>query len=159
MATALVLLPFVLFLSAVYHIYGTITRRVRFFDEIRLGKGGRRFAWPRAVTAGGSEASDFFKLRLPILLLTGRISLVGPPAPRPSWRDETAAGAGPDLRPGITGRWRVTPFKGRGAAESEELIEYQQWSLTGEMMVLIQSIYPVFSGRYPHWYFQNGRDS
>ena len=50
-------------------------------------------------------------------------------------------------------------FRGRGAAESEELIEYQQWSLTGEMMVLIQSIYPVFSGRYPHWYFQNGRDS
>ncbi|UCF06667.1 MAG: glycosyltransferase [bacterium] len=156
---AVLSLPFVLLLCAVYFMYGTITGQVRFYGEIRLGKGGRRFAWPRAITGRGREASDCVKIRLLFQLLAGTLSLVGPPALHPSWDVSDAASELLETRPGITGRWRIMMFGDHSTALSDEALELHQWSLTREMMVLIQSIPAILSGRYPTWYFENGRDT
>jgi lipopolysaccharide/colanic/teichoic acid biosynthesis glycosyltransferase len=155
----LVSLPFVLLPCAVYYMYGTITGRVKFFGELRLRKGGRRLAWPRAITVGGREASDIVKIRLVFQLLAGRLSLVGPPVLHPSWKVNDTAGELLEMRPGITGRWRIMIFADHPTALRDEALELHRWSLTRDMMVLIQSIPAILSGRYPAWYFEDGRDT
>ena len=156
--SALLLLPFVSLLSLGYLLYSRMTGRIHFFGEIRRGAGGRRIVWPRAVTSTGSEAGDVFKARIFIYLLTGHLSLVGPP-PLPTSRFESEAGGVYNVRPGITGKWRILSTDGWREAVEREMLDLQNWSFTRDMLILIQSVGAIASGVYPPWFHEEGSET
>lgn len=158
-SAALILLLPVAFFSAVYRVYGKITGRVKFFIEARGPAGTKVISWPRAVKKDGKEAADIFKFEFCLLLIIGRLSLVGPPCPLPSWSVNGLGGDIYSFRPGITGKWRVSPSGDREETVEKEVFEIQNWSFTGEVVILARSLRAAFSGKYPEWFFENGRDS
>lgn len=158
-STGLVLLPFISFFSGVWWLYGNISRNIRFFSEIRIGAGGDRLIWPRILNAEGAEGSDFLKPRFCLLLLRGRLSLVGPPSPLPHWRLSGLAGEIGRVRPGITGRWRVHPGNDWEKAFVEEMLELRSWSFVRETIVLARSLGLMLRGLYPEWFHEERRNA
>jgi len=156
--SALLLLPFVSLLSLGYLLYSRMTGRIHFFGEVRRGAGGRRIVWPRAVTSSGNEAGDVFKARIFMYLLTGHLSLVGPP-PLPPSRFESEAGGVYNVRPGITGKWRILSTDGWREAVEREMLDLQNWSFTRDILILIQSVGAIASGVYPPWFHEEGGET
>jgi GT2 family glycosyltransferase/lipopolysaccharide/colanic/teichoic acid biosynthesis glycosyltransferase len=149
-------LPLVTIASLIYRLYGTIMGRgARRFREERLGEGGRPLSWPRVVRPSGREAGDAVKPVLCLLLIEGKVSLVGPPALRPgeggAFADTLAA-----ARPGITGRWRTARKKPRAQALEEEALGLESWSIGRDITVLMESAGPILSGGSPAWFFSKG---
>ncbi len=156
--SALLLLPFVSLLSLGYLLYSRVTGRIQFFGEIRRGAGGRRIVWPRAITSTGSEAGDVFKARIFMYLLTGHLSLIGPP-PLPPSRFESESGGIYNVRPGITGKWRILSTDGWREAVEREMLDLQNWSFGRDMLILIQSVGAIASGAYPPWFYEEGSET
>ncbi len=150
---ALVMFPPVSLLSFICFVYGRSTGRLSFSNEARRGRWEQKISWPRISANSGREAPDVVKVRLWIYLLIGRLSLVGPPPPYISSRiDEYGTGARL-VRPGITGRWRVIHHEGWRSAEEEEVLALMGRSITGELLILAQSIIVILTGEYPDWFF------
>jgi len=156
--SALLLLPFVSLLSLGYLLYSRMTGRIHFFGEVRRGAGGRRIVWPRAVTSSGNEAGDVFKARIFMYLLTGHLSLIGPP-PLPPSRFESESGGIYNVRPGITGKWRILSTDGWREAVEREMLDLQNWSFGRDMLILIQSVGAIASGAYPPWFYEEGSET
>ena len=157
-AAALVFLPISAFLSVIYRIYGTITGRVRFFREDRIWN-GHRIQWPRGVRHSGDEVSDCVKYRLFALILSGRLSFIGPPPALPSWSPGEVAGGKSMFRAGVTGAWRIAPGSGWRTAMENEMLEMQNWSFNREIVLLVKSIPALLGGRYPDWFYNDRRSS
>ncbi len=157
-AAALILLPISAFFSAFYRLYGTMSRRVRFFRETRLWN-GREVHWPRGVKVGGGEVSDFLKYELFVLVLGGRLSFTGPPPALPSWPMGEIAGKTSMFQAGITGIWRISSSADWRTAIENEMLEMQNWSFTREIIILAQSIPALVAGTYPDWFYNDRRTS
>lgn len=153
---ALVLLPLSVFFSAICRLYGTITRRVHFSREVRVW-GGREIRWPRGVLAGGGEVSDIFKFELFALVISGRLSFIGPPPLLPAWSPGEIAGEASMFRAGITGAWRISNWSDWKTAMESEMFEMQYWSFTREAIILVRSIPAMLTGAYPEWFYNNRR--
>ncbi len=154
-AAGIAVLPFALFASGVFRIYGTLTRRVRFFAEARRGRGGDAIRWPRAVRASGREAGDLVKPALWLSLVVGRLSLVGPPA-LPGAPAAGLAAALDSVRPGITGRWRIARHGDAREALEEEALALSSWSSSRDLVILLASLGGIWSGSYPAWFHGKG---
>ncbi len=144
-------LPLVSFVSLVVRVYGTISGRVKFFTEERLGKGGKALSWPRVVGPSGREAGDFAKPELFLSLIRGSLSLIGPP---PLTRAQSLAFAGTlsSVRPGITGKWR---YSRQGAAKQsleEEMLALESWSMGLDVSILVETMGLMCAGIYPPWF-------
>ncbi len=148
-------LPFVAFVSLVYRAYGTMGGRVAFYREERADGSGRTIHWPRVVRASGREATDFVKPALCLSLIGGSLSLVGPP---PLYSTEAAAHAGVlgNVRPGITGHWRLSRQGSLERALEEETLGLESWSMGRDIMIAMESILLLCSGSYPGWFFTKG---
>lgn len=158
MIISLVLIPFSFILWLVYHFFGLFKRNIKFYSEQCYTRDGKIIEWPRIVKGPGYEAGDLFKPSLWMHLFSGRFSLVGPP---PLFKDEYSS---EDyyiefLRPGITGGWRIFDYNNRSEAEWDEVISFQNWSLTRELIIIIRSIIPIVKGYYPEWFFRKGSHS
>ncbi|MBN2072061.1 MAG: glycosyltransferase [Candidatus Krumholzibacteriota bacterium] len=153
--TGAVFLP----LSAVclffFRISGTAGRKASVFSEKRTGYREKTIDWPRIMTRSGREGSDMIKPALWADLLFGRLALVGPP---PSPVSDDGGHAGPDggMRPGISGRWRISPEADWKKSFENEVIETRTRSITDYLEILFRSVGMFFSGRYPEWYFNKG---
>lgn len=124
--------------------------RVRFFAESRIGGDGP-LRWPRAALASGREASDLVKPRLALYLVSGRLSLIGPPAVLPGSPDDPAG-----HRPGISGRWRIDPQGGPERSVEEGILMLHNESITGRILLTARSVIPCLTGRYPAWFHSKG---
>ncbi|MCX5753936.1 MAG: glycosyltransferase [Candidatus Krumholzibacteria bacterium] len=150
-----VALPFVECAFLAYRLYGRMKGTVTFFGEGRRGRRGRSFVWPRALRASGREAGDFAKPALCLALIGGTLSLVGPPSLYEGQANEFA-GALLRVRPGITGRWRLSRRGSRRQALEEEALGLESWSLERDIMTFMESIGALCSGAYPRWFFSKG---
>ncbi|MFQ5510760.1 MAG: glycosyltransferase [Candidatus Krumholzibacteriia bacterium] len=125
----------------VYSLYAMVRGRMPFSRDERLGLGGKPFILPLAGTRSTNGPSDIVNLPLFWLVLVGRMSMVGP-YPLPS-RDaellETAAGFRFDVRPGVTGYWRVG---GNSNVSVEKLLAQdanytRNWSFAADLKLLV----------------------
>ena len=148
-------LPFVSFASLAVRICGTMRGRVKFFTEERAGKGGTALSWPRAVGHAGREATDLVKPGLCLSLIRGSVSLVGPPplhtAQSASFVETLRA-----VRPGITGRWRLSKQGAVKQVLEEEALGLESWSLGQDVSILVGTIKLMCSGSYPAWFYSKG---
>jgi lipopolysaccharide/colanic/teichoic acid biosynthesis glycosyltransferase len=148
-------LPFVSIASLAVRICGTMHGRVKFFTEERVGKGGAAFSWPRAVGHAGREATDLVKPELCLSLIRGSVSLVGPP---PLYAAQSVAfvGALSAVRPGITGKWRLSRQGAANQALEEEALGLESWSIGQDVSILAGTIKLICSGTYPAWFYSKG---
>ncbi len=154
-AAGLVALPFAVIASGLWRFYATLGGGVRFYTDMRRGRGGRPIPWPRATRASGREAGDLVKPGLWLSLIAGRLSLVGPPALADAPAPELA-GAIERVRPGITGHWRVSRHGSADEALESEALAVDAWSSARDLMILLASFGPIWSGTYPAWFHRKG---
>jgi GT2 family glycosyltransferase/lipopolysaccharide/colanic/teichoic acid biosynthesis glycosyltransferase len=148
-------LPIVSFLSLGLHIYARIGGKVAFFSEERVGKNGRPLRWPRVVFESGRETGDLVKPKMCLLLLSGGLSLVGPPALHPAQVRGFAESLG-RVSPGITGRWRLSRDRSRERALEEEALGLESWSIGLDVIMIMESMKIMCLGIYPRWFFTKG---
>jgi len=120
-----------------------------------MGRSGRSFAWPRARRASGREAGDFVKPALCFALIDGTLSLVGPPSLYEGQADGFSDALA-RVRPGITGRWRLSRRGSRREALEEEAYGFESWSLQRDIITFMESIGVLCAGDYPKWFFDKG---
>ena len=154
-AAGAIALPFVECAFLGYRLYGRMRGTVTFFGEERKGRRGSPLAWPRVLRASGREAGDFVKPALCLALIGGKLSLVGPPSLYEEPADEFTAALA-RMRPGITGRWRLSRSGSKRQALEEEALGLESWSLERDMMTFMESIGMLCSGAYPRWFFSKG---
>jgi GT2 family glycosyltransferase len=154
-AAGAIALPFVECAFLAYRLYGRMAGTVAFFGEERSGRRGRALAWPRVLRASGREAGDFVKPALCLALIGGKLSLVGPPSLYEGQADEFADALA-RVRPGLTGRWRLSRRGSRREALEEEALGIESWSLERDIMIFMESIGTLCSGAYPKWFFSKG---
>ncbi len=152
LTAGLILLPVSVLCYLPFATLGRIGGKVRIFSETRKGSRGD-LRWPRAVLRSGREASDLVKPRLSLQLIAGRLSLIGPPA-QPSG----SPGGHPVLRPGISGSWRVKPAAGRAEAAADEILMLNNLTFAGRILLMVRSVIPCLTGRYPEWFYSKGVD-
>jgi lipopolysaccharide/colanic/teichoic acid biosynthesis glycosyltransferase len=107
------------------------------------------------LRASGGEAGDFVKPALCFALIGGSVSLVGPPAPYEGQEDEFA-GVLARVRPGVSGRWRLSRRGSRREALEKEALAFESWSLERDILIFMESIGMLCSGSYPRWFFSKG---
>lgn len=135
----------------IYSIYTSLRGGVPFRGEERLGLGGKPFVLPLVGKGSPDGPSDIVNLPLFWLVVTGKMSMVGP-YPLPSESGVASAqgvGFRSDFAPGVTGHWRI----GRGTEiAAEDLLaldaDYgRNWSLLQDVKILMMSVGLVLSGR------------
>jgi GT2 family glycosyltransferase/lipopolysaccharide/colanic/teichoic acid biosynthesis glycosyltransferase len=135
----------------VYCIYAYIRSGRPFSGETRLGFRERPFTLPVAGTGISNRPSDLVNLPLFWLVVIGKMSIVGPypfPVSKAGMLDRTAHFRF-DVRPGITGYWRV------GSVEDvvlEDLLVQdanytRNWSFVQDMKILLRTIGFILTGR------------
>jgi lipopolysaccharide/colanic/teichoic acid biosynthesis glycosyltransferase len=140
-------LPF----HVLYYLYATMRGEKSFSREERLGLGGKSFILPLAGARSSNGPSDIVNSPLFWLVVSGKMSMVGPYPLAPSEAalvDETARFRF-DVRPGVTGYWRV----GTGnALPLEDLLAQdanytRNWSLVQDLKILSMSFGNILLGR------------
>ncbi|MBN2184099.1 MAG: glycosyltransferase [Candidatus Krumholzibacteriota bacterium] len=154
---ASVFLPVSIVCSLIFKAAGGKNGKRRFFSEKRAGYRGKPFDWPRVITASGAEGSDIVKPSLWIHLFAGRLTLVGPPS-RIFSPEVKKYGSSGGTRPGISGRWRLSPDIDWRRSFENEIIESRTCSVTDYLEIGFRSIGLCISGRYPQWYFNRGEN-
>jgi len=135
--------------SVLYFAYASIRGGKAYSSDERLGLGGKPFMLPIAGSSNGP--SDIVNLPLFWLVITGKMSMVGPyPLPASESRMlGTGTGFRFDLRPGVTGFWR----SGRDEEiPMEELLAQdakyaRNWSFIQDLKILITSTPNMLFGR------------
>jgi lipopolysaccharide/colanic/teichoic acid biosynthesis glycosyltransferase len=135
----------------VYSVYALSRGRKPLTYSDRLGLEGEPFALPAAGDGRSDGPSDFVNFPLFWLVLTGKMSIVGP-YPLPPGE---AGALGTDarfrfeVRPGVTGYWRVTPRRGLPAGDllTQDADYIRNWSLTRDAKIFLMSLGKLLSGR------------
>ncbi|MFH1754478.1 MAG: glycosyltransferase [Candidatus Latescibacterota bacterium] len=139
-------------LFVIYCLYAYACGKKPFTHEERLGLGQTPFSIPIAGTGTASGPSDLVSLPLFWLVVTGKMSLVGPypiPAADAGFIDAGARFRF-DMRPGVTGYWR----KGESAALriddmlAQDATYIQNWSLILDLKILFTTMGKIISGAH-----------
>jgi GT2 family glycosyltransferase len=131
-------------------IVGLLGGKIMFSSQRRFGN-RCEISWPRVSLPGGGEASDMLKPRIFAYLITGKLSLIGPPAHVTCGVGDTGG-----MKPGITGYWRIEPRGSGLEATADEILMLHRESFIGRILLLVRSISPFLSGRYPDWFYSGG---
>jgi hypothetical protein len=153
---SLVILPFSAVAALILFVSAKLSGSIRFHGERRVGQGGRELILPRITLPSGGEGGDLFKPLLFLQVLTGRMSLVGPPPLKASQRPFEGPASVIDYKPGISGRWRSSNEAPVYEVIEAEFVSIQNWSLRKELSIMIRSLRFAFSGRYPVWFDTEG---
>ena len=137
--------------SVIYFVYTSLRGGVPFSGDERLGLGGKPFVMPVAGSGSSNGPSDIVNLPLFWLVVTGKMSLVGPyPFPTEgAGRLAEAAGFRFDVRPGVTGYWR----SGReGEVTVEDLFAQdanyvRNWTLVQDLKILMMTFGNILRGK------------
>ena len=137
--------------SVIYFVYTSLRGGVPFSGDERLGLGGKPFVMPVAGSGSSNGPSDIVNLPLFWLVVTGKMSLVGPyPFPTEgAGRLAEAAGFRFDVRPGVTGYWR----SGReGEVTVEDLFAQdanyvRNWTLVEDLKILMMTFGNILRGK------------
>jgi GT2 family glycosyltransferase/lipopolysaccharide/colanic/teichoic acid biosynthesis glycosyltransferase len=137
--------------SVVYFVYTSLRGGVPFAGEQRLGLGGQPFVLPVAGSGRSNGPSDIVNLPLFWLVVTGRMSMVGPyPFPvEGAGRFARSAKFRFDVRPGVTGYWR-TGAEGETSIEdllAQDANYVRNWALVQDLKILVASFGNIFFGR------------
>jgi GT2 family glycosyltransferase/lipopolysaccharide/colanic/teichoic acid biosynthesis glycosyltransferase len=135
----------------VYSLYSVVRGGSPFSREERLGLGGQSFKLPFAAARSPNGPSDIVNLPLFWLVLVGKMSMVGPyPLPaRDAQLLDAETGFRFDVRPGVTGYWRV----GKTADVSLESLLAQDanytrnWSFVEDLKILAMTAGNIMLGR------------
>jgi lipopolysaccharide/colanic/teichoic acid biosynthesis glycosyltransferase len=145
-AFAVVSLP----LYVLYSLYAFSRARRPFVVTERLGARGEPLALPVAGSGRTDGPSDFVNLPLFWLVVIGRMSIVGPYPLRP----EDAQHVGRvgrfrfDMRPGVTGYWRMGAARiGRDDLLVQDTAYVQNWSLTNDAKILVATLGRMLKGK------------
>jgi GT2 family glycosyltransferase/lipopolysaccharide/colanic/teichoic acid biosynthesis glycosyltransferase len=135
----------------VYFIYTSVRGGTAYTHESRLGLRGRPVALPVAGAKDSNGPSDIVNLPLFWLVVTGRLSMVGP-YPLPSVLADRLEGVAAfrfDFRPGVTGQWRVG--RGEGSSLSGLLAQdagyASNWSLAEDVKIFVTTLPNILRGR------------
>jgi hypothetical protein len=137
--------------SVIYFIYTSMRGGAPFKGEERLGLGGKPFVLPVAGKGSPDGPSDIVNLPLFWLVVTGKMSMVGPYPLPPGSRAASARGAEFrfDVHPGVTGYWRIG--REREIATEDLLAQdanyVKNWSLLQDVKILLMSFGNVLAGR------------
>jgi lipopolysaccharide/colanic/teichoic acid biosynthesis glycosyltransferase len=117
-----------------------------------LGIGGRSFRAVTLETPAGSPLARTGLQRLPLLwvVLTGRMSLVGPRPIEPHERGTVARWL-PSLasvRPGLSGPWAVVPVAGLEEEMRAALYYIRNWTIWLDLQVLAQTLLVTLRQRW-----------
>lgn len=133
--------------SVLYFVYASIRGGKAYSSDERLGLGGKPFMLPMAGSSNGP--SDIANLPLFWLVVTGKMSMVGP-YPFPTSESKMLGSRFRfDQRPGVTGFWR----SGR---DEEILVEdllaqdakyARNWSFIQDLKILVTSTPNMLCGR------------
>ncbi|HEX6790476.1 MAG TPA: glycosyltransferase [Candidatus Krumholzibacteria bacterium] len=133
-----------------YSLYAFSRARKPFAVGPRLGAGGKPLVVPVAGRGLPDGPSDFVNLPLFWLVVIGRMSIVGPYPLRP----EDAEHVGRvgrfrfDMRPGVTGYWRMGPRRiSRDDLLVQDAAYVQNWSLTNDAKILLETGGAMLRGR------------
>lgn len=133
-----------------YSLYAFSRARKPFVVTSRLGAHGKPLVVPVAGNGRPDGPSDFVNLPLFWLVVIGKMSIVGPYPLRP----EDAEHVGRvgrfrfDMRPGVTGYWRIGPARiSRAELLVQDTAYVQNWSLTNDAKILLESLGYMIRGR------------
>lgn len=133
-----------------YSLHAFARARKPFVFSGRLGARGKPLVVPVAGSGLPDGPSDFVNLPLFWLVVIGRMSIVGPYPLRP----EDAEHVGRvgrfrfDMRPGVTGFWRMGSSRiGRDDLLVQDTAYVQNWSLTADAKIILETIGYMIGGR------------
>ena len=157
-AIAVLVLPFSALFSLFYYLLVGLAGRARFYSERRPGARGKTITIPRIRSSSGREAGDLFKAALFVQVLTGRMSLIGPPPGSVEGQFTEESSSDIVYRPGVTGIWRISPGSTYKESCEEELALFQNRSFARDLLILARSVKFAFKGSYPIWFDTRGDD-
>jgi GT2 family glycosyltransferase/lipopolysaccharide/colanic/teichoic acid biosynthesis glycosyltransferase len=135
----------------VYSVYALSRGRRPFTHSDRLGLEGEPFALPVAGSDSANGPSDFVNPPLFWLIVIGRMSLVGPHPLRftEGARLEPGARFRFDVRPGVTGYWRMDSRERVGLDEllAQDAHYVRNWSLGQDVKILLATAARMVGGR------------
>jgi len=133
-----------------YSLYAFSRARRALVATPRLGARGRPLVVPVAGSGQPDGPSDFVNLPLFWLVVIGKMSIVGPYPLRP----EDAEHVGRvgrfrfDMRPGVTGYWRMGPARiSRDDLLVQDTAYVQNWSLPNDARILLETMGRMWRGR------------
>jgi hypothetical protein len=133
-----------------YSLYAFSRANKPFVFSQRLGARGRPLVIPVAGSGQPDGPSDFVNLPLFWLVVIGKMSIVGPYP----LRLEDAEHVGRvgrfrfDMRPGVTGYWRMGPARiSRDELLVQDTAYVQNWSLTNDAKILLETTASMIGGR------------
>lgn len=133
-----------------YSLYA-LSRGVKpFIYNDRLGSEGEPFTIPMAGGDRTDGPSDLVNLPLFWLVAIGRMSVVGPYALSPGDAEYLTPGARFrfDVRPGVTGYWRMSPERvSLDDVLAQDANYVRNWSLIQDMKILLATGMRVLTGR------------
>ncbi|MDH3214722.1 MAG: glycosyltransferase [Candidatus Krumholzibacteria bacterium] len=137
--------------SVVYLLYSSIRGSAPYAWESRLGLGGKSFMLPAAGARSSNGPSDIVNLPLFWLVIVGRMSIVGPypfPALGVALVDR-AAKFRFDVRPGITGYWRVGEEQEIALDEllAQDANYTRNWSFVEDVKILVITFGNILMGK------------
>ena len=132
-----------------YSLYAFSRARKPFAFSQRLGARGKPLVVPVAGGGQPDGPSDFVNLPLFWLVVIGKMSIVGPYPMRP----EDAERVGRvgrfrfDMRPGVTGYWRMGPERiSRDDLLVQDTAYVQNWSLTNDAKIILETLGRMIAG-------------
>ena len=137
--------------SVVYFLYASLRGRVPFAGKDRMRRGGESFVLPVAGDGSSDGPSDIVNLPLFWLVVTGKMSMVGPYpiSPEDASALDDKASFRFDVRPGVTGYWRIgsddeIPVEDLLAQDANYV---RNWSLVQDLKILVMSFGNILLGR------------
>jgi GT2 family glycosyltransferase/lipopolysaccharide/colanic/teichoic acid biosynthesis glycosyltransferase len=134
----------------IYSLYAFSRAKKPFAFSQRLGLRGKPLVVPVAGSGLPDGPTDFVNLPLFWLVVIGKMSIVGPYPLRP----EDAEHVGRvgrfrfDMRPGVTGYWRMgPPHISRDELLVQDTAYVQNWSLSTDAKIILETLAYMIGGR------------
>jgi GT2 family glycosyltransferase/lipopolysaccharide/colanic/teichoic acid biosynthesis glycosyltransferase len=135
----------------IYLLYALFKGFKPFTSFRRLGLEGEPFAVPTAGDGRSDGPSDFVNLPLFWLVVVGKMSIVGPYPLTEAEASKLIPGAGfrTELRPGITGFWRMGTRKEITVEEllAQDANYVRNWSLVQDFKIFLTTLGNIVTGK------------
>ncbi|HXS10772.1 MAG TPA: sugar transferase, partial [Candidatus Krumholzibacteria bacterium] len=133
-----------------YSLYAFSRARKPFVYSQRLGARGKPLVVPVAGNGQPDGPSDFVNLPLFWLVVIGKMSMVGPYPLRPQDAEHVGR-VGRfrfEMRPGVTGYWRMGPSRiSRDDLLVQDTAYVQNWSLANDGKIILETVGHMIGGR------------